>query len=223
MKPGRERAAGQHKRPSPWLGSGFTWIQATIVTQFCLNDWPSPWQRPSRTFTGPMGLMHAPIFTNYVFSCANAPQASWTFWRKEVLFLGCSGIKTNKNNPKTPTYVFGLWGKAPSLLTKVSATGLKASFQHCLGRRCWALPTGVVAWLQSTKTCTSNSPYVKISKYLLAVTAKTTEDDSALKAQNPSSNPGTAQVVGFSIAAALFQWKYKIPLNWIGQLKSKEI
>lgn len=55
--------------------------------------------------------------------------------------------------------------------------------------------------------CTLNSPKVKISKYLFATTLKLLPKAlkmALLRAGNPSTDPGTAQVLELSIAAALF-------------------
>lgn len=149
----------------------------------------------------------------------------WCFW---------DAVKLKQNQQQTP-YIWvwvpwknffwfqQIWGKVQPVQTKLSADRLKAVVK---GGCCWALPSVVAAWLQSMKICTLNTSNVKISKYLFATTLKLlpkTLKMAVLKAWNPSTDPGTAQVVEFSIAAALFLWKHKFSLNWIWQLKSKEI
>lgn len=153
------------------------------------------------------------------------------FWRKEM-FLGCSEIKTKPTakslhtclgSLETSLLISTVLGQGAACANKLSASRLKAAVK---GGCCWALPSAVAAWLQSMKTCTLNSPNVKISKYLFATTPKLLPKPlkmALLKAWNPSTDPGTTPVVEFSIAAALFLWKHKFSLNWIWQLKSKEI
>lgn len=86
------------------------------------------------------------------------------------------------------------WGKVQPVQTELSANRLKAAVK---GGCCWALPSAAAAWLQSMKTCTLNSPNVKISKYLFATTLKLVPKPlkmALLKAWNPSTDPGTTQV-----------------------------